>query len=210
MIIQGVHADTGGREGKWVGLIIVFILCFATVAIPFHQAESKIEVLLDHQVLVTDIKQENLAMLSELRLAHEEIRDLRIDSEGEWPSVTSLKNQWVAPFVEDPSWKRKGSHVWRLDERGYYFAIPNEPSISNEHAAPSEFATSSEYAPVNKHSFAGSFILNANSVSPEIWVFLDGFANPPAHFDENTLASAGWKLVVNESEVVDQHAASYH
>ncbi|MEZ9706622.1 hypothetical protein AB4308_19765, partial [Vibrio breoganii] len=81
MMIQGVRADTGGREGKWVGLIIVFILSFATVAIPFRQAESHIKAVLDHQILVTDVEQENLAMLSELRLAHEEIRDLHMDSD---------------------------------------------------------------------------------------------------------------------------------
>ncbi|MCC5516606.1 DUF6162 family protein [Vibrio splendidus] len=191
MMIQGVRADTGGREGKWVGLIIVFILSFATIAIPFHQAESHIEAVLDHQILVTDVEQENLAMLSELRLAHEEIRDLRMDSDGEWPSVASLKDEWVAPFVEDQSWKRKGSHTWLLDERGYYFSTPSE------HAAQSD------------HGFADSFILNANSVSPEIWIFFGGVASQPTNFDENTLESAGWKMVVNESEV-EQHDASSH
>lgn len=197
-MIQGVRADTGGREGKWVGLIIVFILSFATVAIPFHQAESHVKAVLDHQILVTDVEQENLAMLSELRLAHEEIRDLRMDSDGEWPSVMSLKDEWVAPFVEDQSWKRKGSHTWLLDERGYYFSTP------------SEHATSSEYAAQSEHGFADSFILNANSVSPEIWIYLGGVAKQPTRFDENTLESAGWKLVVNESEVADQHDASSH
>ncbi|WP_122047364.1 DUF6162 family protein [Vibrio atlanticus] len=192
MMIQSVRADTGGREGKWVGLIIIFILCFATVAIPFNQAESHIEVTLDHQVLVTDVEQENLAMLSELRLAHEEIRDLRMDLDGDWPSVVSLKGEWVAPFVEDQSWKRKGSHTWLLDERGYYFSTP------------------SEQATPNTHGFADSFILNANSVSPEIWIFFGGVASKPTQFDENTLESAGWKLVVNESEVADQHEASSH
>ncbi|WKY60625.1 hypothetical protein Q5H80_17545 [Vibrio sp. SNU_ST1] len=186
MMIQSVRADTGGREGKWVGLIIIFILCFATVAIPFNQAESHIEVTLDHQVLVTDVEQENLAMLSELRLAHEEIRDLRMDLDGDWPSVMSLKGEWVAPFVEDQSWKRKGSHAWLLDERGYYFSTPNT------------------------HGFADSFILNANSVSPEIWIFFGGVASQPTQFDENTLESAGWKLVVNESEVSEQHDAASH
>lgn len=163
MMIQSVRADTGGREGKWVGLIIIFILCFATVAIPFHQAESHVKAALDHQVLVTDVEQENLAMLSELRLAHEEIRDLRMDSDGEWPSVMSLKDEWVAPFVEDQSWKRKGSHAWLLDERGYYFSTPNELGFSD------------------------SFILNANSVSPEIWIFFGGIAKQPSAFDEHTL-----------------------
>ncbi|MEZ8056861.1 DUF6162 family protein [Vibrio splendidus] len=191
MMIQGVRADTGGREGKWVGLIIVFILCFATVAIPFHQAESHVKSVLDHQILVTDVEQENLAMLSELRLAHEEIRDLRMDSDGEWPSVVSLRDEWVAPFVEDQSWKRKGSHAWLLDERGYYFSTP------------------SEYAAQSEHGFADSFILNANSVSPEIWIFFGGVASQPTNFDENTLESAGWKMVVNESDV-EQHDASSH
>ncbi|WP_192854180.1 DUF6162 family protein [Vibrio lentus] len=197
MMIQGVRADTGGREGKWVGLIIIFILSFATVAIPFHQAESHIKAVLDHQILVTDVEQENLAMLSELRLAHEEIRDLRMDSDGEWPSVVLLKDEWVAPFVEDQSWKRKGSHTWLLDKRGYYFSTP------------SEHATSSEYAAQSEHGFADSFILNANSVSPEIWIFFGGIASQPTNFDENTLESAGWKMVVNESEV-EQHDASSH
>ncbi|WP_122055552.1 hypothetical protein [Vibrio sp. Evd11] len=198
MMIQGVRADTGGREGKWVGLIIVFILSFATVAIPFHQAESHVKAVLEHQTLVTDVEQENLAMLSDLRLAHEEIRDLRMDLDGEWPSVVSLKDEWVAPFVEDQSWKRKGSHTWLLDERGYYFSTP------------SEHATSSEYAAQSEHGFADSFILNANSVSPEIWIYFGGVAEQPTRFDENTLESAGWKLVVNESEVADQHDASSH
>ncbi|MEZ8286099.1 hypothetical protein BCU17_21305 [Vibrio splendidus] len=203
MMVQGVRADTGGREGKWVGLIIVFILCFATVAIPFHQAESHIEAVLEHQILVTDVEQENLAMLSELRLAHEEIRDLRMDSDGEWPSVVSLKDEWVAPFVEDQSWKRKGSHTWLLDERGYYFSTPSEQATSSEDTAPSEYATQSE------HGFADSFILNANSVSPEIWIYFGGVAEQPGIFDQHTLESAGWKMVVNESEV-EQHDASSH
>ena len=191
-MIQGVRADTGGREGKWVGLIIVFILSFATVAIPFHQAESHIKTVLDHQILVTDVEQENLAMLSELRLAHEEIRDLRIDSDGEWPSVASLKDEWVAPFVEDQSWKRKGSHTWLLDERGYYFSTP------------------SEYAAQSDHGFADSFILNANSVSPEIWIFFGGVAIQPTTFDQHTLESTGWKMVVNESEIEQHHESDAH
>ena len=192
MMIQGVRADTGGREGKWVGLIILFILSFSTVAIPFHQAKSHVKAVLDHQILVTDVEQENLAMLSELRLAHEEIRDLRMDSDGEWPSVASLKDEWVAPFVEDQSWKRKGSHAWLLDERGYYFSSPSEQATPTDHGS------------------AGSFILNANSVSPEIWIFLDGVAKQPATFDQHTLESTGWKMVVNESEIEQHHESDAH
>ncbi|ULN65849.1 hypothetical protein MID13_19760 [Vibrio gigantis] len=198
MIIQSVRADTGGREGKWVGLIIVSILCFATVAIPFHQTESHVKAVLDHQILVTDVEQENLAMLSELRLAHEEIRDLRMDSDGEWPSVASLKDEWVAPFVEDQSWKRKGSHAWVLDERGYYFSTPSEYATPSEHSTPTD------------HGSADSFILNANSISPEIWIFLGGIAKQPVTFDQHTFESTGWKMVVNESEIEQHHESDAH
>ena len=170
----------------------MFILSFATVAIPFHQAESRVKAILDHQILVTDVEQENLAMLSELRLAHEEIRDLRMDSDGEWPSVASLKDEWVAPFVEDQSWKRKGSHAWVLDERGYYFSSPSEQATPTDHGS------------------ADSFILNANSVSPEIWIFLGGVAKQPATFDQHTLESTGWKMVVNESEIEQHHESDAH
>ncbi len=197
-MIQGVRADTGGREGKWVGLIIVFILSFATVAIPFHQAESHVKAVLDHQILVTDVEQENLAMLSELRLAHEEIRDLRMDSDGVWPSVMSLKDEWVAPFVEDQSWKRKGSHTWLLDKRGYYFSTPSEYATPSEHSTPTD------------HGSADSFILNANSVSPEVWIFFGGVATQPASFDQHTLESTGWKMVVNESEIEQHHENDAH
>ena len=53
MIIQSVRADTGGREGKWVALIIATILGFAALAIPYHQAEVHVTTAFEHQILVT-------------------------------------------------------------------------------------------------------------------------------------------------------------
>ncbi|MGR5558102.1 DUF6162 family protein [Vibrio fortis] len=182
MIIQSVRADTGGREGKWVALIIASILGFATLAIPYHQAEIHVTTAFEHQILVTDVEKEDLAMLAELRLAHEEIRDLYLDNGEQWPDVDFLQEEWVAPFTQDQSWKRKGEHSWKLLGSGYYFASPKLAG------------------------FADSFVMNANSIAPEIWINLKGQVEAPTKFDIDSLSAAGWKQVVTESEaLVNQH-----
>lgn len=182
MIIQSVRADTGGREGKWVALIIAAILGFATLAIPYHQAEYHVTTAFEHQILVTDVEKENLAMLAELRLAHEEIRDLYLDNDEQWPTVEFLKEEWVAPFTQDQSWQRKGAHQWVVLESGFYFSAPSQTG------------------------FADSFLMNANSMSPEIWINLKGKVSVPNSFDIESLEAEGWKQVVTESEAVEnQH-----
>lgn len=182
MIIQSVRADTGGREGKWVALIIASILGFATLLIPYHQAEIHVTTAFEHQILVTDVEQENLAMLADLRLAHEEIRDLYFDNDEQWPNIKFLQEEWVAPFIHDQSWKRKGEHNWIRLGSGYYFASPQLTG------------------------FADSFLMNANSIAPEIWINLQGQVKAPMKFDIETLSNAGWKQVVTESEAIEnQH-----
>ncbi|WP_261883739.1 DUF6162 family protein [Vibrio pelagius] len=182
MIIQSVRADTGGREGKWVALIIASILGFATLLIPYHQAEIHVTTAFEHQILVTDVEQENLAMLADLRLAHEEIRDLYFDNDEQWPNIEFLQEEWVAPFIHDQSWKRKGEHNWIRLGSGYYFASPQLTG------------------------FADSFLMNANSIAPEIWINLQGQVKAPMKFDIETLSNAGWKQVVTESEAIEnQH-----
>ena len=48
--------------------------------------------------------------------------------------------------------------------------------------------------------------MNANAISPEIWVNLHGKVSAPTEFDVESLANAGWKQVVTESEVIaNQH-----
>ncbi len=82
MITQKIRPDNGSREGKWVALTIAGILAVSSALLPYHQNEVEHAEALEHQVLMTDLGQEELAMVAELKLAHEEIRDLHID-EGE-------------------------------------------------------------------------------------------------------------------------------
>ncbi|WP_045375836.1 DUF6162 family protein [Vibrio campbellii] len=122
MITQKVRPDNGSREGKWVALTIAGILAISTLLLPYHQTESEHTEALAHQVLITDLEQEELAMIAELKLAHEEIRDLHID-EGQWPEISELEEFWVAPFVKDQSWQRKGSHQWQKLDAGLYIGV---------------------------------------------------------------------------------------
>jgi len=125
MITQKIRPDNGSREGKWVALIIVGILALSAALLPHHQTDVEQAEALEYQVLMTDLGQEELAMIAELKLAHEEIRDLHID-EGEWPEVSELETFWLAPFVKDQSWQRKGSHQWQMLDAGLYLGVKQD------------------------------------------------------------------------------------
>ncbi|MEZ8195765.1 DUF6162 family protein [Vibrio cortegadensis] len=168
MIVQTVKSNTGSSEGRWVGGIIAVILLVATIAIPFHQQSSKQHGLESHQISVKDLHQDDLAMIAELRLAFEEIKDLRLDaievnreqhqSNRELsnassrkvlafsPSVRELEENWIAPFVHDKSWVRKGEHHWSNLGNGFYFGR----RVASDGAA--------------------NVVLNTQLSSPDIWL----------------------------------------
>lgn len=168
MIVQTVKSNTGSSEGRWVGGIIAVILLVATIAIPFHQQSSKQHGLESHQISVKDLHQDDLAMIAELRLAFEEIKDLRLDaieinreqhqsnrdlsnaSSSKMlafsPSVRELEENWIAPFVHDKSWVRKGEHHWSNLGNGFYFGR----RVASDGAA--------------------NVVLNTQLSSPDIWL----------------------------------------
>jgi len=185
MISQSVHADDGGREGKWVALLIVLILAIAALLLPYHQAISNKKVLANHQISIKDLPSVELAMIAELRLAHEEIRNIHQDSlelesvefEGVdiWPDMAELKELWLAPFIIDKSWERKGKHDWRKVAPALYQGIP---ALTTGSVA---------------------VLLNSQDTRPEVWLALD--IPIPAPMTANAinaddLINAGWKQVV--------------
>ncbi|MGR5548563.1 DUF6162 family protein [Vibrio sp. DNB22_12_1] len=122
MNTQIVRPNNGNREGKWVALTVTVILTASTFLLPYHQAETEHSEVFAHQVSITDLAQEEVAMVAELKLAHEEIRDLRVDADT-WPEVSELEAFWIAPFVQDQSWQRKGSHQWKRFGSGLYLGL---------------------------------------------------------------------------------------
>ena len=180
MISQSVHPDDGGREGKWVALIIIAILAVAALLLPYHQAASSERELASHQISIKDLPPVELAMIAELRLAHEEIRNINQDSlefEGDdiWPELAELDELWLAPFIIDKSWERKGKHAWRKVAPALYQGIP-------------ALATGSV-----------AVILNSQDARPDVWLALDMPTPAPmmgSTLNTSELISAGWKQVV--------------
>jgi len=190
MISQSVHADDGGREGKWVALLITLILVFAALLLPYHQTASSEKQLASHQISIKDLPSVELAMIAELRLAHEEIRNIHQDSleleslelesvefEGVelWPDMAELKDLWLAPFISDKSWERKGKHQWRKVAPALYQGIPTLTTGSV------------------------AVLLNSQDARPDVWLALDMPVPAPMAgktLNSSELISAGWKQIV--------------
>lgn len=178
MIVQRVRPDNGGREGKWVALSIVVILSVAALLLPHHQAKSGAEPIAAHQVAIEELEQGAMGLIADLRLAHEEIRQLQTEQEGStealtgWASIDELKALWLAPFVEDKSWQYYGRHQWRQIAPAVYQGIAAH------------------------HEGAPSMLLVSDHDAPEIWLDLTGKAKAlpvsDATLSDSQLIQAGW------------------
>ncbi|MGF1681569.1 DUF6162 family protein [Photobacterium minamisatsumaniensis] len=189
MITQSVHSDDGGREGKWVALSIAIILIIAAFTLPMHQASSKGQILAPYQVSISDLATPELAMVADLRLAHEEIRNIYQDnrdfepamsSDELWPELAELEEIWLAPFVKDKSWEYKGKHQWLHIAPAYYQGVKQVAQGS------------------------ASVILHTGNNDPEIWFALFDSAQPLTRnleqphvlLSPEKLIEAGWIKVV--------------
>ena len=190
MIRQSVASDNGGKEGKWVGGIIVSILLLATVLLPYHQNKIKSQPLDAHQIAITELSPDELAMVAELRLAHEEIRNINQDSrefdnQNRWPNMAELSELWLAPFIEDKSWERKGRHQWQHLNGAFYQGIRSETQG------------------------ASSVVLNSNNPEPDIWLALSQDTTPlvinkDAVFETQQLIDNGWTQIVFHNDSNEQ------
>ncbi|MEC6908745.1 DUF6162 family protein [Photobacterium piscicola] len=192
MIRQSVSSDNGSKEGKWVGGIIVSILLLATILLPYHQNKTKSQQLDTHQIAVTELSSEELAMVAELRLAHEEIRNLNQDSrefnhQNHWPNMAELSELWLAPFIEDKSWERKGRHQWQHINGAVYQGLRREKQGSS------------------------SVVLNSGSIEPDIWLALSKNTTPliindEGVFEPQQLIDRGWtQIVFNNDKQASVH-----
>lgn len=184
MITESVIPDDGGREGRWVALSIAVILLVAAILLPYHQSVSDKQELAAHQISLANLEAQELAMIGDLRLAHEEIRNLHQDSiefddKDIWPSITELEALWLAPFVKDKSWQHKGEHLWHQVAPGIYQGLRQ-----------------SELGAV-------SVILSCHAQEPDVWIDFNLQATPfegdayqqGMSLSDSVLIKAGWQQV---------------
>lgn len=119
MIIQTVNSENGGKEGLWIAFFCAVILLLGWLLLPYNQAISKQTEVASHQVSIKDLGSKPLAMIADLRLAHEEIHHL-YQVTGHWSSIAQLEQTWISPFVKDKSWSHQGEHQWVLVAPGLY------------------------------------------------------------------------------------------
>ncbi|PSW15907.1 hypothetical protein C9J01_02535 [Photobacterium rosenbergii] len=189
MITESVKADDGGTEGKWVALAIAVILVIAFFALPYHQAGKVEDKLESYQVSINEIPSSQLAMIAELRLAHEEIRNVfqdnldsalvseQVISNSHWPLVDELESFWLAPFIKDKSWQHKGRHLWEMVAEGVYLGVPQELGPNQENTA---------------------IVLISTEIEPIIWfksTSVEKAIETPSSFTSSALAEFGWSQV---------------
>lgn len=181
MIVQGVVSEKGGQEGKWIAFLCALILLIGALLLPHNQTQHQSSTIAAHQVSIKSLTQQPLAMIADLRLAHEEIYQLYQESH-DWQSVKQLEQQWIPPFVQDKSWQYQGQHRWQKIADGVYQGVP-----AGEGAR---------------------YILNSQQAEVDIWLDLKGQASlidlpqqGATSLALSQLIESGWMQVVFQPEL---------
>jgi hypothetical protein len=183
---QTVCSEDGGKEGAWIAFLIALIVFLGWVLLPYNQAFHASAVLEKHQVSTEQLAPKQLTMVADLRLAHEEIRNIYLDTE-QWATVDELQQNWLAPFVKDKSWQHQGKHQWTQVAKGIYQGVPESGNVR--------------------------FVLISRQQEIVLWLDNQGNASllmaqttdQDTAFLTNKLINAGWQQVVFPSENAYKH-----
>ena len=180
MIIQPVISENGGQEGNWIALLCALIFALGALLLPYNSAQDEHPTLKPYQISITELTPQPLSMISELRIAYEEII-YSYQTNKTWLSVDELKQNWIAPFVEDKSWVYKGMHNWTLIAPGVYQSKPLQ--------------------------VGDRYLLNSQNNTLDIWIDFE-HRSDSIHIEnssnafknlESVLIKAGWTQVVFSS-----------
>lgn len=201
MNTQTVRCEDGGKEGTWIACLITLILFVGWVLLPYNQAFHEQSALVESQVSIKTLAPKQLTMVADLRLAHEEIRNIYLDTD-QWATVEQLQQTWLAPFVQDKSWIHQGRYQWTQVAKGIYQGVPA--------------IKASQQGDIN-----GRFLLVSRAQEIVLWLDTKGSASLlisdvmgnaiPDAIAENetrlnqTLIDSGWRQVVFQNDEKHQH-----
>ena len=137
-----VPPATTGREAAYVLGACVLISVLAAGLILVRRTVPPVQELAEYQLSAfSGLNTVEQGLYNDLLAASLEI-DLYHADALQWPSVDWMREQYIAPFARDLSWKKRGALRWRQD-------VPN---IELQHTV-AYFALSEDY------DTTGSFIL---------------------------------------------------
>lgn len=181
---QKVWPDNGAREGRYIFLSISLLLLLGLVTIPLNQRDDVAVELADHQLRADQMTVAQQTLLSQLKVAHEEIVDLYQDSvEFEdtpmWPQVEQLEELYLAPFTQDQNWRSLAELDWHSLEDGRYLARAGNDDLG----------------------YQTVLLDSQDQDEPAIWLHLASIQTPNAD-----LAHGQWQQVV----FVQTHRQAHH
>ncbi|MQG93047.1 hypothetical protein F6X59_10110 [Pseudomonas sp. MN1F] len=173
---QVVRPAGAGHETLYVLLVSLLIVALAASVVLLRGEREDEQAIASHQIDARrDLTAAEQGIYTDLRVAFDEIQLLR-EERAATPSVETLAEEGLPPFVADAGSHSRGSHQWQWLAAGAYLGRSQAPQV------------------------AGSFLMilpNAGSTEVDMWLRRDSAAVLPDDLGQAALIAAGWQQVVS-------------
>jgi hypothetical protein len=176
----------------FVAVVVVVVIAGGVIAGRIRPSDEK--VLKDHQISAfRDLDTLEQGTFNDLYAAAMEINELHGTGDEEWPSLATLEEAFMPPFLHDQVWEKRGRLGWELQvpwsgrrHVALYFGVPRDAGsfgcfllvMLHEHSGSLPGADTVEHAPY------------------EIWHHGDSNVAFPEIVTDQGLMAKGWKEVV--------------
>ncbi|CAM4105849.1 hypothetical protein CCOS865_03985 [Pseudomonas reidholzensis] len=183
---QVIRPAGAGHETLYVLLVALLIVALAATVVTLRGEREDEVSIASHQLDVRrDLNAAEQGVFTDLWVAFDEIQMLRAE-DNSVPTVASLADDGLPPFVSDAASDSRGRHQWQWLEAGAYLGRSQDAQV------------------------AGSFllILPAQADAPaDVWLRRDSAAVAPDDLGHEALIAAGWQQVIShyDAGVTRQH-----
>jgi hypothetical protein len=173
---QVVRPAGAGHETLYVLLVSLLIVALAASVVLLRGEREDEQAIASHQIDARrDLTAAEQGIYTDLRVAFDEIQLLREESAA-IPSIETLAEEGLPPFVTDAGSQSRGGHQWQWLPSGAYLGRSQAPQV------------------------AGSFLMivpEASSTEVDVWLRRDSAAVLPDDLGQAALIAAGWQQVVS-------------
>ncbi|MHC6225258.1 DUF6162 family protein [Pseudomonas sp. X10] len=183
---QVVRPAGAGHETLYVLLASLLIVALAATVVTLRGERQDEVAIAAHQLDARrDLNAAEQGIYTDLRVAFDEIQMLR-EENAATPSVETLADEGLPPFIEDASSASRGRHHWQWLNVGAYLGQSQDNQV------------------------AGSFLLvlpAAAEGEADVWLRRDTAATVPQVLDHDALITAGWQQIAThyDAGVTRQH-----